>query len=130
MSKLEKIQEELDHLGYSAAIVKFPEFPPDGGHAVTFHYMVDTGRYQGNEYVLGVSFQETAYPEYPPHFLHIREAPEIAFARTPYLIHILNGRNWYAFSVPPSDFWDQIPLEQKNMRTYLDRHLRRFWDQA
>lgn len=129
MSGLEKIREELEHLGCSPEIVQFRKFSPDRGHAVTFRYQVDAGRYRGRECALGVSFQETAYPEYPPHFLHIAEAPEIACAPT-YCIHAHNGQRWHAFSVPPNDFWDQIPRGQKNMRTYLDRHLRRFWDQA
>lgn len=130
MSGLEKIQEELHNLGYSPEIIRFPEFSPDNGYAVTFQYKVDTGRYRENVYAVGVSFQETAYPEYPPHFLHVLNAPEIAFARTPYLIHTHDGQCWHSFSVPPSDFWDHIPLEQKNMHTYLHRHLRRFWNQA
>ena len=129
MSGLEKVREELEGLGYAPEIVHFAGLSIDGGRVVTFSYAVDVGRYRGGEYEVGVSFQETAYPEYPPHFLHILEPPSIACAPA-HFTHVHDGKWWHAFSVPPSDFWDQIPPEQKNMRTYLDRHLRRFWDQA
>ena len=33
------------------------------------------------------------------------------------------------FQFPPSDFWDALPATDKNMRTYVNRHMLRIWDQ-
>ena len=39
-----------------------------------------------------------------------------------------DGLDWMAISAPPSDFRDQIDTPNgKNMKTYLNRHVRRIW---
>lgn len=95
---------------------------------VAFKYEVPTGRYKGKIVDIGLSMQEVNYPEYPPHWIHVtpkiedrRGAPGKEFTDA-------SGRNWVAFSRPPSDFWDNAPT--KHMSVYLQDHLRRFWRSA
>lgn len=125
MTSLEVICRELQELGYHSELVRFPNFTVDDGQAVVFDYNVDVGAYRGNSYKIGISFQDTGYPEYPPHFLHIYNAPRLN--RTAHAKHAEGTSTWSAYSVPPSDFWDRLPVEHKNMKTYLNRHVRRFW---
>ena len=124
MSSTDLIEKELRNLGYDTNIFTTANY----NAVVTFEYNVDIGPYKGNSYRIGISFQETEYPEYPPHFLHICNAPTIqSLSHSGYQE---NGQEWSAFSVPPSDFWDSLPRESKNMKTYLNRHVRRFWNNA
>lgn len=127
MSPLEKIAEEFRELGYLAEIVSNDgKFIGQG--AVVFDYAVSNGRYKGRTFKVGIGFQEDAYPEYPPHFIYVADLPSPQL-----LVHNsfhYNNVNWLGFSVPPSDFWDSLPLQDKNMRTYLYRHLTRFWSQV
>ncbi len=125
MSDLNKINSELSELGFTPQIVHFPEF--GSGEAVVIGYPVTTGRYKGQTFKIGISFQEGGYPEYPPHFLHVQTLPASLFPE--YSRHRYAHSDWSVFSVPPSDFWDNLPLEKKNMKTYLNRHLTRFWNQ-
>lgn len=125
MNALESIAQELQGLGYPSDIVRFPNFSVDDGRAVVFLYNVDAGSYRGESYKIGISFQETGYPEYPPHFIHIYNPPPLK--RTAHARHDDGDGTWSAFSVPPSDFWDNLPIEHKNMKTYLNTHVRRFW---
>ena len=70
---------------------------------------------------VGLSFQESAYPEYPPHFVHFKSSVQTAI--TKHSEHDFRGEQWSAYSLPPSDFWDRLELSQKNMKTYVNRHL-------
>ena len=126
MNSIEIIRDELTHLGHATNVVRFPNFSVNDGQAVVFLYEVDAGSHSGKSYRIGISFQETGYPEYAPHFIHIYNAP-LFNNRTPHLIHDEDNGKWSAFSVPPSDFWDGLPVEHKNMKTYLNQHVRRFW---
>ena len=120
------IVQELQEMGFAAQDVRIQGL--GGDHAIVFNYPVEVGRHKGRAFRVGVSFQETAYPEYPPHFIWVAEL------QTPNLpVHSNShhdGEEWSAFSVPPNDFWDRLPSADKNMKTYLTRHMRRFWDQV
>ena len=120
------IVQELRELGFAAKDVRIRGL--GGDHAFVFDYPVEVGRHKGRAFKVGVSFQETAYPEYPPHFIWVAEL------QSPSLPVHSNGNHdgeaWSAFSVPPNDFWDRLPSADKNMKTYLTRHMRRFWDQV
>ena len=77
---------------------------------------------------IAVSFQEEGYPEYPPHFIHVKE---VADAKLPeHQTFQFENARWVSFSVPPTDFWDGLPSSEKNMKTYVHRHLARFLDQV
>lgn len=125
-SAVARIIQELQDLGVAADELRIHGL--GGNQAVVFNYPVEVGQHKGNEYRVGVSFQEAEYPEYPPHFIWVAELQSPALPVHSNSNH--NGLEWSAFSVPPSDFWDGLPSADKNMKTYLTKHMRRFWDQV
>ena len=121
----EDITRELRGLGFAADVLRIPGL--GGDQAAVFDYRVDTGRHKGRTFRVGVSFQEAEYPEYPPHFVWVAALSSPALPTHSNGHH--DGVDWCAFSVPPSDFWDGLPAADKNMKTYMTRHMRRFWHQ-
>ena len=119
------ITRELRGLGFAADVLHVPGL--GGDRAAVFDYPVDTGRHKGRTFRVGVSFQEAEYPEYPPHFVWVAALSSPALPAHSSGRH--DGVDWCAFSVPPSDFWDRLPAADKNMKTYMTRHMRRFWNQ-
>lgn len=99
-----------------------------GEQAVIIDYLVGTGQRKGQTFKVGIAFQEAGYPEYPPHFIWVAGLTSPALPAHSSSQH--QGRSWSAFSVPPSDFWDRLPPADKTMKTYIIRHMRRFWDQV
>lgn len=125
MSALEQIRTELDEFGLKPRVISRPEFLLGG--IVAFSYDPDVGRFRGQTFQVGIGFQENAYPEYPPHFLlvaNLSDATIPVYSRLQF-----DGCDWSVFSVPPSDFWDRLPATEKNMKTYMRRHIVRFWSQ-
>ena len=126
MNPLEQVCTELRELGYEPTIASLPGF--GAGGLVVINYEIATGRYRGRTFKVGIGFQEDAYPEYPPHFVGVANLPD---PRIPvHSSHSCNNASWSMFSVPPSDFWDNLPPSDKNMKTYVRRHLARFWSQV
>ena len=126
MNPLEQVCRELRELGYEPTIVSLGGF--GAGGLVAVDYEVATGRYRGRIFKVSIGFQEDAYPEYPPHFVGVANLPD---PRIPvHSSHHYNNAVWSMFSVPPSDFWDNLPSSDKNMKTYVRRHLSRFWSQV
>ncbi len=125
MSAIEKVQRELDDLEFKTEVVTDSACsqPP----VIMFDYSVNNGKHRGRKFRVGISFQEDAYPEYPPHFVHIASPPATRF--TKYDSYTYQGLNWLVFSIPPSDFWDSLAPECKNMKQYVYRHLPRVWAQ-
>ncbi len=119
---LEQVSDELREIGLAPRIVDFPGFSISG-RAVVLDVEVQHGRYKGQTLSLGLSFQENAYPEYPPHFVHLKSS--IGTVITRHSTHDFEGENWSAYSLPPSDFWDRLESSEKNMRAYYRRHLLR-----
>jgi len=126
MSVIERVRLELQTLGYEPKIEVFPRF--NSGPIIAFDYYVKNGRHRGGTFKVGLSFQEDAYPEYPPHFVHIADLGPTDL--TKHSSHQFNGTEWSVFSAPPSDFWDTLPQDAKNMETYVNRHLVRFWSEV
>lgn len=125
MDSLERVVNELAAIDVAPRIVLDPAFHAQ--RAVAFEYAVDVGRYRGRTFEVAVSFQEEGYPEYPPHFIHVKGLSD---ARVPeHTSFQFEEARWATFSVPPSDFWDRLPASEKNMKTYVQRHLVRFLDQ-
>ncbi len=118
-----QVAEELRELGLSPRIVTFPSFSGTR-QAVLVDVAVKHGRYKGQTLALGLSFQESAYPEYPPHFVHLKSSVSTDIT-TRHSVHDFEGESWSAYSLPPSDFWDALHSSQKNMKTYVRRHLLR-----
>ena len=124
---LKQVAAELREIGLTPSIVTLPQFlvSPE---AILFKEEVKTGRYKGQQLPLCLSFQENTYPEYPPHFVHLESTLETNIA-TRHSEHYFNGQKWFAYSLPPSDFWDSLEPSQKNMKTYYFRHLIRIFTQ-
>ena len=120
---LEQVVGELREIALAPRIVEFPGFPASRG-AVVINVEVEHGRYKGDILTLALSFQEDAYPEYPPHFVHLKSSISTEIT-TKHSTHKFEGENWSAYSLPPSDFWDALESSQKNMRTYYRRHVLR-----
>ncbi|WP_419165026.1 hypothetical protein [Candidatus Palauibacter sp.] len=118
------VDRELRELGIGSRVVRWNGA---GGEAVVFPFDVLSGRFRGTVLDIGLSFQEAAYPEYPPHFIHVRSLD--ATNKTRHSEHEFEGALWWTFSAPPSNFWDALEPSQKNMRTYVRRHLLRFLDE-
>ncbi len=119
---LERVSKELSDIGLAPRIVDFPDFPYSG-RAVVFELDVRHGRRAGETLTLALSFQEDAYPEYPPHFVHLKSSVDTKIRK--HSTHDFGGENWSAYSLPPNDFWDGLDPSNKNMRTYVRRHLLR-----
>ena len=123
-SSLEKIENELKGLGYSP----FHIDTTPAGKAIAIEYKIQTGKYFKKNILLGFSFQEDGYPEYPPHWIHISPAynDNLGGATHPYKHPDNKGveREWLALSRPPKELWDN--LSTKNMKNYLDFHVVRF----
>lgn len=115
MSPVDLVGKELEALGFTPEQLRIDSL--GGVHAVVVDYPVPTGRFKGQTFRIGVAFQEAGYPEYPPHFVWIAniESPVLPV----HSVSEHNGVQWSAFSFPPSDFWDRLPLPEKNMKTYM-----------
>ena len=122
---LETVARELRELGIGARVV--PSWNGAGGAGVVFPFRVQNGRFKDQTLHIGVSFQEAAYPEYPPHFIHFRGLDGTRITR--HSEHEFEGATWWAFSLPPSDIWDRLEPSQKNMRTFVRGHLLRVLEQ-
>ena len=119
---LEQVAEELKKLGFAPRIVEFPSFPTSD-QAVVINVAVKHGSCKGQTLAVGLSFQEKAYPEYPPHFIHFKSSVKTNITKCGQ--HEFESESWSAYSLPPSDFWDRLDSQQKNMKTYVNRHLQR-----
>ena len=117
---VDKVQLELEELGYKTSLRDSQQ-----GTVVEFDYQVDVGTHMGETFRLGISFQETGYPEYPPHWIHVSPPVDDGLGGVVKPYTTTDGQVWVAMSRPPSDIWDKLPA--KNMKNYLSEHVRRFW---
>ena len=125
MKPIDLICAELSELGLEPQIVSANGFIQQT--AVTLIQQVPTGRFKDQSFTLAIGFQEDSYPDYPPHFIYVSDLPNEQLPVHSSFAH--DDRQWKAFSVPPSDFWDNLPASEKNMKTFVNRHLLRFWSQ-
>lgn len=125
MTPTELICDELREMGLAPRIISADGFIQQT--AVEITQIIQTGRFKNERLTFAIGFQESSYPDYPPHFIYVAELPEPQLP-----VHAsfnFDNRQWRAFSVPPSDFWDNLPASEKNMKTFVNRHLLRFWRQ-
>ena len=118
-ASIEKVRSELESLGYKPF-----EFDWQNGRVVAFEYTIVAGSKSGTPVLVGMSFQEEGYPEYPPHWIHV--SPPIPDHHgggvrygTP------DGKEWLAMSRAPGRIWDR--LTEKEMGTFISEHVRRIW---
>ena len=118
-SSIDRVQEELESLGFIAHQYDGPH-----GKVVAFPYTVEVGTHKGDEVLVGVSFQEEGYPEYPPHWIHV--SPPLDDGRGGSTnTYDGDGHSWLAMSRPPGALWDRLPT--KHMQSFITEHLRRIW---
>ena len=117
---IDRVQSELGFLGYQTSV-----FDTQQGTVVSFKYTIEAGSHKGTPVIVGVSFQEEGYPEYPPHWIHV--TPPIDDGKGGVVENYSDeqGRQWIAMSRPPADVWDKLPT--KHMSGYIKEHLRRIW---
>ena len=115
-----QVRSELENLGLRTYVFETPQ-----GMAVAFDYTIETGSHRGEEVVVAVSFQETQYPAYPPHWVHVSPPLQDGKSGAVQEYSDAQGRRWLAMSRPPGDMWDRLP--QRHMSFYLNEHLRRIW---
>ena len=133
----ERITAELTALGYHTSPFAAPE-QQGGADGVRFPYRIEDGSRAGETVTLALAMHqnEGEWPEVAPHWLYLSPPDPVLEelvkgSRSPGAIQTFqcaDGLDWMAISAPPSDFWDQIDTANgKNMKTYLDRHIRRIW---
>ena len=117
---VDRIRAELEGIGYKTSAFEWSR-----GVVVSFDYTIEIGSHRGRTIKLGVSFQETGYPEYPPHWIHV--SPEISDGKGGAIESHTDpeGRKWIAMSRPPGALWDQLPT--KHMGAFMNEHVRRIW---
>ena len=114
-----RVKEELKSLGYDTL-----QFNSHIGVVVAFNYTIETGSHKGMQVLVGVSFQDEGYPDYPPHWVHV--SPPISDGKGGSVqTYETGGREWMAMSRPPGHVWDQLPT--KHMYAYINEHLRGIW---
>ena len=116
----DKIRTELESFGYSTSVFESPM-----GTVVSFDYTIEAGSHKNESVTVGVSFQEDAYPEYPPHWIHVTPPLEDGRAGSARQYTDDLGRLWHAMSRPPGELWDR--LRTKHMGFFISEHLRRIW---
>ena len=116
-----QLRKELEDLGYQVSVRESPQ-----GTVVEFDYLVEAGSRKGETFKLGISFQEAGYPEYPPHWIHTSPPVNDGLGGVVERYHSGDGQEWVAMSRPPKERWDRLPV--KDMRNYLNEHVRRFWN--
>ncbi len=133
----ERIAAELVGLGYRPSPFIAPQ-EQGGADGVRFEYPIEDGSRDGDAVTLAMAVHENEgqWPEVAPHWVYLSPPDhvlaELVKGSQPAGVvanyEFENGEVWMAISAPPSDFWDRIDIpDGKNMRTYLDRHIRRIW---
>lgn len=117
---IQRVQAELKSLGYETTVFDSPQ-----GKVVSFDYTIEAGRHKGKRVTVGVSFQESGYPEYPPHWVHVTPPIDDGKGGVVQEYSDGGGRQWLAMSRPPGNIWDLLPT--KHMDVYIKEHLRRIW---
>lgn len=133
----ERMTAELVALGYRSGPFTAPN-EQGGADGVRFEYLIEDGSRDGDTVTLAVAVHENEgqWPEIAPHWVYLSPPDDVLAelvkgSQPPGVVanyECESGESWMAISAPPSDFWDRIDTSDgKNMKTYLDRHIRRIW---
>ena len=103
------------------------------GYLCICQYFIPCGSLKKKKITIGVELPQNDYPRLPPHFIHLKPAEfskeEIEKMGKIHESYEYNGANWITLSRPPEDIWDGLESFYKNLCTFFESHLRRFWDQ-
>ena len=101
------------------------------GYLCIFKYAIPCGSMKKKNITIGIELPLDDYPRLPPHFIHLKkeefkeeEKQKMGQIHESYE-H--NGESWIALSRPPEDIWDELDISKKNLYTFFESHLRRFW---
>lgn len=123
MLSIEKIGSELKGMGYAPFFIDTAQ-----GRTAVIDYCIPVGKHAGEKVLLGFSFQEEGYPEYPPHWIHISPPYDDLLGGSTQLYNETDKegiiRKWLALSRPPGSLWDNLPT--KHMKSYIELHVLRF----
>lgn len=133
----ERMAAELTRLGFRPGPFKSPQ-DQGGADGVSFGYEVEDGSRKGETVTLAVAVHENEgeWPEVAPHWVYVSPPDDVLAEQVRGSLprgvvasyECQSGQAWMVISAPPRDFWDQIDTPGgKNMKTYLDRHIRRIW---
>lgn len=133
----EQMAAELNELNYQTSPFTAPK-EQGGAEGVRFPYSIQDGSRAGETVTIAVAVHENEgeWPEVAPHWLYLSPPDEVLEeqvkgSESPGAVQSFecaDGLQWMAISAPPSDFWDRIDADgEKNMETYLERHVRRIW---
>ena len=133
----ERMTAELVELRYRPSSFTAPQ-QQGGADGVRFEYRIEDGSRAGEIVTLAVAVHENEgeWPEVAPHWVYVSPpdnvlAEQVKGSLSPGAVEsyqCADGHDWMAISAPPRDFWDQIDAPNgKNMKAYLDRHIRRIW---
>ena len=133
----ERMAAELVGLRYRPSPFTAPK-QQGGADGVRFEYRIEDGSRAGETVTLAVAVHENEgeWPEVAPHWVYLSPpddvlAEQVKGSQSPGAVEnyeCADGQCWMAISAPPSDFWDEIDTPNgKNMKAYMDRHVRRMW---
>ena len=115
------MQTDLHEIGIASEVIMEPG---PGAPFVAFVYTIETGAKKGKQIMMGLGFQETGYPEYPPHWVLSTE--QLATGETAgKTFNDHQGRRWYGYSRNFGKVWDRC--NPKNMKAFMQVAIRPFW---
>ena len=101
------------------------------GQLCLFKYLIPCGSLKGKRNIIGIELPLTDYPRLPPHFVHLKKSEFREVINKIGQIHeeyVIEKETWIVLSRPPQDIWDDLVNSQKNLCTFFESHLRRFWE--
>jgi len=102
------------------------------GYLCVFKYVVPCGSLKKKQITIGIELPLNDYPRLPPHFIHLKKeefsAEERGKMNQIHELYVCNEESWMTLSRPPQDIWDELDYSKKNLYTFFESHLRRFWE--
>jgi len=102
------------------------------GYLCEFKYVVPCGSLARKKITIGKELPLKDYPRLPPHFIHFKaeefRKEEIQKMNKIHEQYEHGGESWITLSRPPQDIWDELDNSKKNLYTFFESHLRRFWE--
>ena len=102
------------------------------GQLCLFKYLIPCGFLKRKKIIIGIELPPNDYPRLPPHFIHLKEKEfneeiinKIGRIHEKYIIE---EETWIVLSRPPQDIWDDLDSPKKNLYTFFESHLKRFWE--